>query len=718
MIQSLTTKSRRLYLSASVLAIVAVAPAMAQTTVLTSSSANYDLLTGNDKYVELSSGTNGYFAVGDSGVSDHSGNATVPAGKVGLLSTATGDGGWQNGIGSDPGWAMNWSQARSNAAIIKVDSGATLEIEGRNYNFDAMFQASGDVTFGAAYYKLYGSTGFLGNLILQNGTTVEFGTYDWNCCSHPADVTFGPNTNIDMNGGEINFDQVSGTLTVGGWIAGSSAADIVLGQGSLTVNGNYGSTGKSFAGTVNVASGASFTVGDSTHASAVFGNPTGKNAQINVTGTGTLSGYGTIYGNVHNDGVITAGGTSGVNGGLTINGNLTLTDNSILKTTMTPTGVSGLVINGNMVAAGEMDINVATGNYGNGVYPILVVNGGTISGSFSRVLTTGSLGDVIAGLKQSSNGFTIVTEEGSSPQVYGHVFYANRLALTNFVGSLYDAMAMTPSSGATIDTWATVNGGTVNLSRGGLGFDEKSYGLSLGGMHRFERHGGVVGAAFSYRHGNMSVKDSTATAMTNGYDLGIYGGAEVNQVRFDGTAFYSINTADTTRPMGSDGTSKSSGDGYAYGVSGEISRDVFRGLMTPYVRGMYARVHMAAAAEAGSLQFDLKHDAMNANTFVTDLGLRVHLLRLKEDGRIKIDANFAWRYDLSNPGETAAVSFANFTSGSNSFFWKGDSKNALVVGLDGTGEIADGLEVYGRLNGMLTSYRREGELSAGVKYRF
>jgi hypothetical protein len=73
---------------------------------------------------------------------------------------------------------------------------------------------------------------------------------------------------------------------------------------------------------------------------------------------------------------------------------------------------------------------------------------------------------------------------------------------------------------------------------------------------------------------------------------------------------------------------------------------------------------------------------------------------------------------LSDPGESASISFANFSSGSNAFFWKGDSKHALVFGLDGTGRVAEGLEVYGRLNGILTGYRRAGELSAGVKYRF
>jgi hypothetical protein len=709
MSHSFTIYSRKLCLSASVLAIMAAVPASAQTTVLTSSSANYDLLThaGTDQYVEVSSGTNAYLIRGGSyGYSD-SGTPVATTGGVDILYTI--GGGWQNGIASTGSGAgssdLSWFYVPSNAPAIKVDSGATLTVAGtevtgssENFYFFSMFQGGGgEVRFGEGRWTLWGANSFT-DLTLQNNATARFGgSYTaWGCCGNGT----------------------SGSNTVSGWLAGASTSTLQVDGGSLIMNG-VNTAAHAFTGTVNVNSGGTFTVGDSSHTSAVFGDPAGRTAQINVNGTGILTGYGTIYGNVTSGGVIRPGGTSGVNGGLTINGNLTLTDNSILRASMSPTGVNGLTVNGNMVAAGEMDIDITSGSYGNGVYPILVVNGGSITGTFTRVLTTGSTGDVIVGVKQSSGGYTIVTEEGSSPQVYGHVLYANRLALTNFVGSLYDAMAMTPSSGAMIDTWGTVNGGIVNLGRDGLGFNEKSYGLSVGGMHRFAQHGGVVGAAFSYRHGSMSVKDSTATASTNGYDFGIYGGAEVNQVRFDGTAFYSINTVDASRPMGSSyGTSKSSGDGYSYGVSGEISRNVFGGLLTPYVRGLYARVHLAAVAETGSLQFDLKHDGMNANTFVTDLGLRVHLLRPQGDQRFRIDANLAWRYDLSDPGETAVVGFANFTGGDNTFFWKGDSKHALVVGLDGTGRVADGLEVYGRLNGILTSYRRAGELSLGVKYKF
>jgi hypothetical protein len=214
------------------------------------------------------------------------------------------------------------------------------------------------------------------------------------------------------------------------------------------------------------------------------------------------------------------------------------------------------------------------------------------------------------------------------------------------------------------------------------------------------------------------VKDDPATAATIGYDLAVYGGADVNELRLEGSAFYNIFSADTKRPMGAFGTSVASQNGYAYGVSGQISHTMFRSLLTPYVRGMFGRNHMEAASESGSLQYDLMHEAINLNTLVVDLGIRAHVLTPLPDQPIKVDTDLAWRYDLSDPGETATVGFANFVSGTSTAYWRGDSKHALVAGVDVAGQVTDRLEIYGRLSGTLTSHRRAGDLSAGVKYRF
>jgi len=133
MTKTFAVNSRSLWLSVSVLAIVAAGAASAQTTVLTSSSSNYDLLAnaGTDTAVELSSGTNGYFILGDSGGSSNSGNprTAVPAGGVGILSTVGGY--WQYAVAHNgSSMSNNWILTNSNAPMIIVDSGATLTFVG------------------------------------------------------------------------------------------------------------------------------------------------------------------------------------------------------------------------------------------------------------------------------------------------------------------------------------------------------------------------------------------------------------------------------------------------------------------------------------------------------------------------------------------------------------------------------------------------------------
>lgn len=714
--QSGSKFGRRLCLSASVLAIVTAGAAMAQTTVLTSSSANYDMVanSGVDKFVELSSGTNAMLTFSSGGTP----KAPLPAGMVGLLVND----GWPNGIGSTGGWDLSWWEVTTNAPVIKVDAGATLTIAGNeqysgaDYNFESMFQATGDVVFQSGEFRLWKANTFLGNVTLANGTILDLGSREWGCCTFAGTVTFGSNTNIDMNGGRINFYQSATPAVVGGRISGSATADIEVNSSTLVVNGNYGSSGKSFAGTVNIASDATFTVGDSTHKSAVFG---GTGAVINLNGaSAVLSGYGTINGTVNSSGIIKAGGTKDVMGGLAINGALNLTNSSQVYTYISPSGVSGLTITGNANLAGEMILNIAEGTYGNSVFPLVAVSGGSLTGSFGTISTAGNVAGAMVGLMQTSTGYSIVTEKGSAAQVFGHLVYANRVALSNFVGSLYDAMATTPATGAKIDTFVTPYGSIENVGRDGLGYEEKAYGLTVGGMHRFAAHGGVVGAAFSYRHGNMSVKDDPATASTNSYNLAVYGGADVNLLRIDGSVFYSLYDADTKRPMSTFGTSVAGQKGFAWGFSGQLGRPMFESRLMPYVRATYARIHLNGASESGSPQFDLRHDAINQNTFMVDLGLRFQLIRPEGERHWRLDADIAARHDLSDPGETISGGFANFASGTSVSYWRGDSKNTLRLGLNANDQITDRLELYARLDGALTSHRRAGELTAGVKYKF
>ena len=695
--------------SASALALAV--PAMAQTTVLTPTSPNYDIVGSTDTVVEISSGTSAYFM--RDGM-----QWALPANTPGLYVQSVG--GWMTAVSGDSSCIFSWECAKSNAPLIRVDSGATLTFGGTQWqswyngghDLQSIIEASGDVIFqGGGTWSFLGTNRFLGNVTVLDGANLQFG-WDWSA----AHATFGPNTNIDLQGNSQLIFWNSGTMTVGGRISGSATSIINLNSGTLVVNGQN-TAATPFLGTVNVAADQSFVVGDSAHPSAVFGDPTGRTAHITLSGnTSTLSGYGTIYGNVDNAGRTIPGSSNGSVGTLTINGNLTLHDSSQTYATVSPAGASAVIVNGNAQIGGELIITIADGAYGNSISPLVTAT--NLTGSFNSIQTEGNVSGAIIGLMQSSSGYSVVTEKGTSTQVFGHVVYANRMALTNFVGSLYDAMAMTPASGAMLDTWATAIGGAENLSRAGVGYDQKTYGASFGAMHRFERHGGVVGMALSYRRGDMSVKDDPATAATNGYDFALYGGADVNALRFEGSAFYNVYDADTSRPMGTYGTSRASQSGYAFGASAQISHEMFGDRVAPYIRGMYARLHLNAASESGSDQYDLMHEAINVNTLVTDLGIRAHLLLPQPDRRLKLDADVAWRYDLSDPGETVTAGFANFSSGTSESFWQIDSKHALRAGLDVAGQVSDRMEIFGRLGGTFTSHRRSGELAIGAKYKF
>ncbi|GAA0587275.1 autotransporter outer membrane beta-barrel domain-containing protein [Rhizomicrobium electricum] len=699
--------SRRLWLSASVLALAVAGPALAQTTVLTPGQ-NYDLNTATDTVVEVPTGMTAYY---NSGV-----GWALPGGSTLLNYTSY--------MSSENSAPFNWWNGccRFNAPVITVDSGATLRFVGQTsvpydwYSGDpwlnSMINATGDVVFekvkSGSELELIGTNKFLGNVTLLDGAVVQMG-WDWSSIN--ATTTFGPNTHFDLQGVSTLTLNPGGTGVFNGTMAADSTATFFLKSGSLTMNGQS----TAFAGTAKINSGATLVVGDSTHSSATLGNAA-KTAIINVSSTtASLSGYGTINGIVTNNGVVTAGGTKGVNGNLTINGSYTQASTGQLYTAFSPTGVSGLVVNGNATLAGDLIISIAEGSYGNAVYPLVTVNGGTLSGSFTTVSTNGNVAGAMVGVAKTAGGYSIVTQKGSAAQVFGHLVYSNRTALTNFVGSLYDVMSITPASGAKVDTWITPIGEIENLSRDGQGYEQKTYGLRMGALHRFENHGGVVGAAFSYRHGNMTVKDDPATSSSNGYDFAVYGGADVNALRFEGSAFYNVYDASTKRPMGTYGTAAADQSGYAFGASGQISHDMFGSRLTPYVRGMYARVHLAAASETGSDYYNLRHDALSANTFAVDLGMRVHVMRAEH---IKVDADLAWRHDLSDPGETVTGGFVTTPDSSSVAFWKGDSKNAFRAGVNVAGQVTDKLEIYGRLDGTVTSYRRAGELAAGVKYRF
>ena len=571
------------------------------------------------------------------------------------------------------------------AAKITVASGGTLKIDNDWgwMELQDMIDANGTVEFvKGSGTGILGTNYFYGDVILDAGTSVHFGE-GWIYSTN----LFGTATNIIMGSGTgIVFNEPHTVVNVINTISSAdNTAAITFNNGSMTVNGKN-TASSAFYGTVNVEAGAAFIVGDASHSSAVFGDLTGSSAIINVYQSsglmGVLSGYGTAYGTVNNGGIVKPGGTNGTAGALRLVGDYTQSSSGELLADVSPSGVSKLVVSGSATLDGSLILNVDKGTYGApGLYD--VVTASSVSGSFSHISVQGSSDAFVAAIK-TSTGYQAAVESASSAQTFGHLVVANRYNTAEFTRSLYDQIEVNSSSGGVdqpvTKVWAAPFGSIQNLERNGIGFDNTSGGLAAGIERRMPWHNAVIGAAVSYTSGSMNVKGEDTTADSDTYNLAGYGGADVLYARLDGTVFYSSYNSTIKRDLGTFGTAKSSPDGSSWGGSLQLSKSLFGDRVTPYIRGIYAKVQQGAASESGAGDFALQFDAIDVNTFVGDVGLRVHAINPTPERNVKLDVTLAVEHDFSDKGEMVTGSFATISGSSVTYNWPGDAQNAISRG--------------------------------------
>jgi len=712
-----TAKSRnRLCLSASVLVFAACFGAASAADVVLDSGTSPWVINGDHTTdnVIVQSGTTA-FVTGAA--------ADVPVGDLGII--WNGPPSWAGSPSTSSTGSCNFGGCWTNADTVTVQSGGTILIDNPWgwQPFQSIFNVAGDAQilhagWGGGQTILMGTNTFTGNLTLVAGApgntnTLQVGQ-DW----APAAIVFGSATNIDLQDRTLlELWMGSATATVGGRVYGTGA--LTIHSGTVVING-ANTAGAAFTGTVTVDGGASLVIGDVSHATAVFGDPTASAAVINVGQgggrLGSLKGYGTIYASVNNNGLVVPGGTAGTLTTMTIGGNYTQTATGVLQVEVSPTGASALHVVGSAALNGSMQIRLDAGDYGNSVFPIF--SAGSISGSFSSVSTSGSVSGAIVALQQTSSGFNIVTEKASSSQVFGHMVTANRYGLYDFTSSLYDVMAVgTPATGSrNVTVWLTPTGRLDNIGRNGAGYGLTAFGVSGGVQYNAAWHNAIIGAAISYGHASMDVKHETTEADSDTVNLAVYGGADVQYARLDGIVFYNTYDAETNRTLGSFGTASGKPTGWGWGGSMQVSRSLFSDRVVPFVRGTFARVAQDGLSETGVDTFDLQYDAITANTFVGDLGLKVNVLPATAKVRLQVLA--AVRHDFSDPGERIKGSFASLSGSSFDYKWAGDSANSILVGANAGGEIMDKLMVFGRVGGEFSQFRRSINVGVGAKYRF
>ncbi len=731
------TLRSRLGLSVSVLAVLTtyavVNSANAAPVQLDSSSGTYNLYTSTDSAIELVSGTNAYYVKN---------NATW-APPYDSLKLGVGDSnGNTAGISTTGSCVFSWDCGNAHSPTITVDSGAKLTFAGTttvnqswyfgNVELQSALIANGDVVFeypgpvqswGTPLIAFLGTNQFLGNVTLLDNAYVQSG-YSWSM----ATTIFGPNTNLILGNNallEVNQDETK-PLVMGGTITGTGTLSLIT--GTLVING-ANTAANPFLGTIKLTPPSMLVIGDGAHPSAVFGDPGHPTANTlsitgNTAGSPILRGLGTV-----DDLVVNAAGTvqpgyGGTLGNLTVAG-YTQNATGTLKVEVSPNAVSGLHVLGNASLGGSLSVAIDPGSYATKIYNILQVDG-TMTGSFTSITTKSSVAGAIAAVTKTANGYQVVTEvvqgaAATAPIVNGHLVSANRLSNTYFVDSLYDEVAVdSPRNGEQIGhnkyVWIEGFGRHSSVARNDIGYHTTSEGFTAGAEYRTEANA-TVGIAASYSSEDLKAKGAS-TAEIDTWHVAAYGGANLQYMRLDGVVFYNGYDTDTKRDLGATGVATTSPGGYAYGGSVQASLPLYSGLVTPYIRGIVSRQHLDSSVETGATLLDLRFDAINANTFVGDFGLRIDPLRSNPESKTKVLITVAIEHDFSALGENVTGLFPVDAGQSWNSYWRGDSENTAILGVDVARAVTDKLEITGRVNGRASLYQTSGEISLGARYHF
>jgi len=210
---------------------------------------------------------------------------------------------------------------------------------------------------------------FQNNSTAASATIFNDGIVNFQDNSSPANAAI-----LFLTFGVVNFENSSPSTVYNGVINSLVGPGTInkIGAGVLT----FLNASPSFTGTTNINAGT-LAIGDVTHPAASLGN---SSSVMNVNSSGTLSGYGSVGGNVVNDGTVYPGSGASV-GILSIGGTYTQQSGGTYAVQVTQAGTNDiLAITDTATLAGTLAINdIGTGFLAGHTYQLLTASslGGT-----------------------------------------------------------------------------------------------------------------------------------------------------------------------------------------------------------------------------------------------------------------------------------------------------------------------------------------------------
>jgi autotransporter-associated beta strand protein/T5SS/PEP-CTERM-associated repeat protein len=177
-----------------------------------------------------------------------------------------------------------------------------------------------------------------------------------------------------VDAGGLYLDTNGFNVTVTDGLSGSGGLT-KIGNGTLVLDSDNTLTGNS------EVSAGTLEVGDSSASNAVLGG------NLTVDAAAALLGYGTIGGNLVNNGTVVPGGTAGTIGTLSVGGNYTQASTAALSVEVSPTSASQLKVNGSATLNGVLAITFDPGTYTATHYTIVSAANG-VGGKFSSTTAT------------------------------------------------------------------------------------------------------------------------------------------------------------------------------------------------------------------------------------------------------------------------------------------------------------------------------------------